>query len=151
MLLAALAAASILGGNSLSTVNPGRQALIFQSLGQVVVRLDASGYVQARGCDGKLRHMGDLPVQPQLKVHITNDGELDGLVWDASTSVEQRRAFLRIMRAVGYSDWRALQTACVPTPGAPGPDGDTPGGGRLQATDLGPLLGAPIHARTAPP
>lgn len=151
MFLAALAAASILGDNPLSTVNPGRQALIFQSLGQVVVRLDASGYVQARGCDGRLRHIGDLPVQPQLKIHITNDGELDAFAWDPALTVDQRRAFLRIMRAVGYSDWRALQGACVPVPGSPGAAGDTPGGGRLQATDLGPLLGAPVHARTTPP
>ena len=118
MILAILAAASILGDRPLNLANPARQALVVHALGDVVVRIDGSGYVQARGCDGKLRHVGDLGPEA-LKLHISNEGVLAGFVWDPATTPEQRSAFQAIMQQVGYSNWPALRQSCLPVPGAP--------------------------------
>jgi hypothetical protein len=118
MFLAILAAASILGDRPLSMANPARQALVVHSLGQVVVRIDASGIVRARGCDGRLRHVGDLGGE-SLKLHISNDGLLAGFTWDPATTSEQRAAFQKMMQAVGYSSGPELKRACLPVPGAP--------------------------------
>lgn len=118
MLAAILAAAAILGDRPLSMANPARQALVVHSLGDVVVRIDASGYVQARGCDGKLRHVGEIGGEA-LKLHISNDGLLGGFTWDPATTPEQRASFQKMMQAMGYSNWPELKRACLPVPGAP--------------------------------
>jgi hypothetical protein len=112
MIIAALAVASILGARPLSATDPARQALVVQSAGQAVFRLDAAGYVQARGCNGRMLHVGDL-AGPQ--VHIENDGTLTGLAWDASRTPDQRASFRLMMRAFGLSDQRTLRDACLPT------------------------------------
>jgi hypothetical protein len=117
MIVAILAAASILGDRPLSMANPARQALVVHSLGEVVVRIDASGYVRARGCDGQLRHVGDIGGEA-LRLHINNEGMLTGFVWDPATTPEQRATFQKMMQAVGYSNWPDLQRACLPVPGA---------------------------------
>jgi hypothetical protein len=116
MILAILAAASILGDRPLNLANPARQSLVVHALGDVVVRIDASGYVKARGCDGKLRQMGVLGGE-SLKLHISNDGALAGFAWDPAVTPEQRADFQKIMQSVGYSNWPALQHACVAVPG----------------------------------
>lgn len=123
MILAALAVASILGNRPLSPTDPARQVIMFRSYGEVVVKLDASGLVQARSCDGGMLRVGVLPAQP-LNVHIANDGALAGLVWDPALTPAQRAAFVRMMLAVGYSDWKGLERACLPLPGAPAPDAE---------------------------
>jgi hypothetical protein len=114
MIAAILAAASILGGHPLSTVDPARQALVVQSLGRVVLRLDASGLVQARACDGRMRRVGILPGQP-VAIHIEPDGALTGLSWSADLTAEQRVVFKDMVRAWGMSDRPALKQACLPT------------------------------------
>lgn len=117
MILSILAAASILGGRPLNAADPTRQALIFQSQGQAIVRVDAAGYIQARGCDGKMRHVGDITPDgagKPVRLHIGNDGLLDGLVWDGRLNPEAREAFRKIMLAVGWSDWNKLKGACLP-------------------------------------
>ena len=124
MIAIILAAASILGARPLNAADPARQAMIIQSQGHVIVRLDASGYVQARGCDGKMRHVGDIATEEAgkpVRLHISNDGLLDGLVWDGRLKAEEREAFRKIMLAVGWSDWGQLKGACLPTPTAPNP------------------------------
>jgi hypothetical protein len=120
MITAVLAAASILGAHPLSPTDPGRQSLVFQSAGQAVFRMDAAGYVQARGCDGRMLHVGNLP-GAQAPIHIENDGALTGLVWDAAVTPEQKAGFRLMMQAFGMSDRRTLRDACLPT-GASGSD-----------------------------
>jgi len=124
MIAIILAAASILGARPLNAADPARQAMVIQSQGHVIVRLDASGYVQARGCDGRMRHVGDITPEEAgkpVRLHIANDGLLDGLVWDGRLKAEEREAFRKIMLAVGWSDWARLKGACLPTPAAPNP------------------------------
>ncbi|HEV2531389.1 hypothetical protein [Phenylobacterium sp.] len=114
MLTAVLAAASILGAHPLSATDSARQALVVQSGGRTVMRLDATGFVQARGCNGALMHVGDL-TGPKGRIHIENDGALTGLTWDVNLTPDQRASFRLMMRALGMSDHRALGDACLPT------------------------------------
>jgi hypothetical protein len=114
MIAAALAAASILGAHPLSMDDPARQALVVRSLGRPVLRLDASGVVQARACDGRMRQVGVLSGQP-VTIHIENDGALMGLAWDPALTPEQRAAFREMVRAWGLSDRRSLAETCLPT------------------------------------
>jgi hypothetical protein len=114
MIAALLAAASILGDHSLSMADPARQALVVQSLGRAVLRLDASGLVQARACDGRMRRVGTLPGQP-VAIHIEADGALTGLTWSPEVTAEQRAVFKDMVRAWGMSDRRILQETCLPT------------------------------------
>jgi hypothetical protein len=115
MIAAALAAASVLGARGLSMNDPARQALVVQSLGRPILRLDAAGLVQARGCDGRMRHVGLLPGQPVM-IRIENDGALTGLSWDPAITAEQRAAFQQMVRAWGMSDRRGLAELCLPAP-----------------------------------
>ncbi|MDB5474737.1 MAG: hypothetical protein JWP49_248 [Phenylobacterium sp.] len=114
MIAAALAAASILGTHPLSIDDPARQALVVQSLGRAVLRLDAAGLVQARACDGRMRHVGLLLGQP-VTIHIESDGALTGLSWNADVTPEQRVVFREMVRAWGLSDRRSLAELCLPT------------------------------------
>jgi len=114
MILAILATASILGARPLSPYDPGRQALVVQNAGRAVLRMDASGRVQARACDGRMRYVGSLSGQP-VKIHLENDGTLTGLTWDEGVTAEQQVAFRQMVRAWGMSDHRGLGEACLPT------------------------------------
>jgi len=121
MITAALAAAaSILGAHPLSATDPVRQALVMHSGGQALFRLDAAGYVQARACNGRMLHVGNLP-GPGAPIHIQNDGTLVGLTWDAKITPEQRASFRLMMQAFGMSDQRTLRDVCLPT-GSAGSD-----------------------------
>ena len=131
MIATVLAVATILGSSPLSATDPGRPALMFRSYGAVVVRLDAAGFVQARACDGRMRQVGVIPAQP-VKVHISDDGALTGLVWDPTLTPVQRAAFTRMMLAIGYSDWKVLERACLPAAEAPAPDEPAPAPGRRE-------------------
>ena len=114
MITAALAAASILGAHPLSANDPARQALVVHSGGEAVFRMDAAGFVQARACNGRMLHVGNLP-GPGAPIHIENDGTLTGLIWDARLTDDQRASFRLMMRAFGMSDRRTLQDVCLPT------------------------------------
>lgn len=116
-MLAILAAASILGARPLDLHDPARRAMTVHNQGVVLIRLDADGLVRARGCDGELRHVGDL--SDPRRLHIQNDGTLDGLVWDARLDPAQRETFRAMMRAFGYSDHKALAAMCLPTTAEP--------------------------------
>jgi hypothetical protein len=135
MITAALAAASILGAHPLSATDPARQSLVMQSAGQAVFRMDAAGYVQARACNGRMLHVGNLP-GPEVKIHIENDGTLSGLVWDAGLSPDQRASFRLMMQAFGMSDRRTLRDICLPTP--------RPGADAIQT-----IMDGPVEARPA--
>ena len=113
MLLAALAAASIVGARPVSISDPQRQALVVRAEGSVIVRFDGDGFVQARACDGRLRPVGavsDLPV----RLRIGKAGAIEGLVYDPDLTAEQRAVFEHIMLSVGYSDWPQLADSCLP-------------------------------------
>lgn len=116
-MFAILAAASILGARPLTPDNPARHSLVVQSHGALIFRLDADGLVRARACEGELRRVGFL--SDPRRVHISNDGSLEGLVWDAGVGPEQREAFRAMMRAFGYSDHLTLARACLPAPDGP--------------------------------
>jgi hypothetical protein len=113
MIAAVLAAASILGAHGLSTTDPDHQALVVRSLGAVVVRFDADGYVQARGCDGRLRPIGTFAEQPP-QIRIEKDGSVPGLVYHPNVEAVDRTLFERIMLAVGQSDWTTVAGSCLP-------------------------------------
>ncbi|THD78219.1 MAG: hypothetical protein E7812_11605 [Phenylobacterium sp.] len=113
MIAAVLLAGSILGSHPLSMDDPQRRTLLVRSEGVVLVRFDADGFVQARGCDGRLRPVGSISERP-VAIRITHDGALTGLVYDPDLEPTQRYAFERMMLAVGLSDWRALASTCLP-------------------------------------
>jgi hypothetical protein len=113
MIAAILAAASILGDRPLSADDPSHQALVVTSLGAVVVRFDPDGFVQARGCDGRLRPVGALRDRPPA-IRIERDGSVPGLVFHPQVEALDRTLFQRIMLAVGQSDWTTVAGSCLP-------------------------------------
>lgn len=117
IMFAILAAASILGARPLAPDNPARHSLVVQQQGEVILRLDVDGLVQARGCNGELRRVGML--SDPRRLHVFNDGSLDGLVWDAGLNERQQEAFRAMMRAFGYSDHQTLAKTCVPEAAVP--------------------------------
>jgi hypothetical protein len=115
MIAAVLLVGSILGSHPLSMDDPGRRTLLVRSEGVVLVRFDADGFVQARGCDGRLRPVGSIAERP-VAIRIGHDGALSGLVYDPQLGADQRYAFEKMMQAFGVSDWRALASTCLPAP-----------------------------------
>lgn len=139
-MFAILAAASMLGARPLAPDNPARHSLVVQQQGAVILRLDADGLVQARGCHGELRRVGVL--SDPRRLHVFNDGSLEGLVWGDGLNARQQDAFRAMMRAFGYSDHQALAKTCVPE--ALGPK---PRGAGLSPETGGPSVGPTASAR----
>jgi hypothetical protein len=113
MIAAILAAAALSGGQPLTIDNPDRQSLVVRSLGAVIVRFDPDGFVQARGCDGRLRPVGALK-NPAPQIRIENDGSIAGFVYHPEVEALDRDVFQRMMSAVGRSDWTAVAGSCLP-------------------------------------
>jgi hypothetical protein len=113
MIAAILAAASLSGLQSPVVDDPDRRSLVVRSLGAVIVRFDPDGFVQARGCDGRLRPVGALK-DPPPKIRIANDGSISGFVFHPEVEALDRDVFLRMMSAVGRSDWTGVAGSCLP-------------------------------------
>jgi hypothetical protein len=113
MLAAIFAAVTLAGPQPLMIDNPPQQSLVVRSLGAVIVRFDPDGFVQARGCDGRLRPVGALK-DPPPKIRIENDGSIPGFVFHPQVEALDRDVFQRMMSAVGRSDWTGVAGSCLP-------------------------------------
>jgi len=113
MLAALLAAATLTGGRTIAIDNPSRQSLVVRSLDAVIVRFDPDGFVQARGCNGRLRPVGALKDQPP-QIRIGADGTIAGFAFHPDVEALDRDVFQRIMVAVGRGDWTAVAGSCLP-------------------------------------
>jgi hypothetical protein len=113
MIAALLAAATLTGGQTIAIDNPNRQSLVVRSLGAVIVRFDPDGFVQARGCNGRLRPVGAVKDQA-AQIRIGTDGSIAGFVFHPEVEAVDRDVFQRIMVAVGRADWTAVAGSCLP-------------------------------------
>lgn len=114
MIAAFLSAAALLAAGAPPQPGAAQQALVIHSLGQVVIRIDPDGFVQARSCDGRLQPVGNL-ASPPRRIRIGHDGSVSGFAFSPRINPAQRASFQRMMLAFGYSDWRALSRACLPS------------------------------------
>lgn len=114
MIASLLAAATVLATGTPAHPELAPQALVVHSRGQVVLRIDPDGFVQARGCDGRLQPVGNLSTAPR-RIRIGDDGSVAGLAFGPDIKPAQRASFQRMMMALGYSDWATLGRACLPS------------------------------------